>query len=283
VPINVFEKENTIEEIKTYVKQNYESLKVSVTLLNNFFDCPWKWYFRNFLKLPEIKGVSLALGSAVHSCIEFILKSESVPTQKDIEEKITLELRKEGITNAKELNRLHKDALSAVDNWLQMHYPHLIKERISERSVSFRDPNFPSLMMYGKIDLTEKLENGDVIITDFKTGSVKTKSMIEKETEDGKLSDYMRQLAMYSYLVFGAEKKVVKISKLLFVEADKGDKNALYETYISNQQVDLLIKDIKEYDEQLKSGEWASRECQHKGYGQKTKCEYCDLAKMFKS
>lgn len=275
--------ENILEELKKYVRENYESTKVSVTLLNNFFECPWKWYFRNFLRLPEVKSVSLALGSSVHSTIEFVLKADKKPTEKQIEEKVNNELTKEGIVDAKELKRLSKDAVSAVGNWLEIYYPHLAKDRMSERSVSFRDNTFPHLSMYGKIDLTERHPNGDITVTDFKTGGVKTSGVIEKLTEENRLSDYMRQLAMYSYLIRGAEKgTIVSSSRLLFVEADKKDKNALYETRITNEQIELLIKDIKEYDEQLKNGEWVDRECHHKGYGDKTECNYCQLAKVFK-
>jgi DNA helicase-2/ATP-dependent DNA helicase PcrA len=283
VSTNKKEDQDILDVLKDYVKQNYESVKVSVTLLNNFFDCPWKWYFRNFLKLPETKSVSLALGSAVHSTIEYILKADKKPSQKDIEEKIIYELGREGVIEQKELKRMTKDAMNAVMNWLEEYYPHLAKDRQSERSVSFKDSAFPNLSMYGKIDLTERFPDGSISVTDFKTGSVKTASMIEKETDEGRLSDYMRQLAMYSYLIRGAEKgSVVTSSRLLFVEADKKEKNALYQTQISEEQIDLLVRDIKEYDEHLKSGQWVDRDCHHKGYGDKTECEYCKMAKVFK-
>ncbi len=276
------EEENTVEALKSYVRENYEAIKVSVTLLNNFFDCPWKWYFRNFLKLPEIKSVSLALGSAVHGTIEYILKSETKPKDDVLEEKLRSCLVHEGISESKELKRLSKDGLKAVKGWVETYYDHLAKDRISERSVSFKDAVFPALSMYGKIDLTERFPDGTISVTDFKTGGVKTAGVIEKLTEENRLSDYMRQLAMYSYLIRGAEKgNVVTSSRLLFVEADKKEKNALYETRISEEQIDLLVRDIKEYDEQLKSGQWTKRECHHKGYGDKTECEYCALAKIF--
>lgn len=277
------EDENTVEVLKEYVRDNYESVKVSVTLLNNFFDCPWKWYFRNFLKLPEVKSVSLALGSAVHTTLEYILKADKKPSTKDIESKVSQELMKEGIIDAKELKRLSKDAMSAVEGWMANYYPHLAKDMTSERSVSFKDPAFPTLSMYGKIDLTERFPDGTIAVTDFKTGGVKTPGMIEKLSEENRLSDLMRQLAMYSYLVRGAEKgNIVTSSRLLFVESDPKEKKALYETRITEEQIDLLVRDIKEYDEQLKSGEWINRECHHKGYGDKTECEYCAIAEKFK-
>lgn len=274
------EAEDTIEVLKTYVRENYESVKVSVTLLNNFFGCPWKWYFRNFLKLPEVKSVSLALGSAVHSTIEFVLKSSTLPSENELVQKIQHELLREGVVDTKEQKRLTKDAHSAVSNWIEKYYPHLAKDRVSERSVSFKDPVFPLLQMYGKIDLTERFPDGSIVVTDFKTGSVKTAGVIEKISDDNRLSDYMRQLAMYSYLIRGAEKgNMVTRSRLLFVEAVPTEKNAVYETRISEEQIDLLVRDIKEYDEQLRSGGWINRSCNHKGYGDTIECEYCALAK----
>ncbi len=271
-----------LEDLKKFVKENYEQTKVTVTLLNNFFECPWKWYFRNFLKLPEVKGVSLALGSAVHSTIEFILKNKSLPKISEIKEKIKIELEKEGIDNPTEMKKLAKDAENAVMNWVDNYYENLAKDYISERSVQFRDPKFPQLLMYGKLDLTERLPNGDIIVTDFKTGSTKTKGVIEKIDEDNRLSSFMRQLAMYSYLIQGSEKKEVFSSRLLFLEASKGDKNAFYNTHINPEQLDLLSKDISDYNNLLKSGEWVNLPCNYKSFGKNTECEYCKRAEIYK-
>ena len=46
-------------------------------LLNNFFECPWKWYFRNLLQLPEAKSESLEFGNRVHLAVDQILKLKS--------------------------------------------------------------------------------------------------------------------------------------------------------------------------------------------------------------
>ncbi len=277
------EEGDILEDIKKFVKDNYEESRISVSLLNNFFECPWKWYFRNFLKLPEVKSVSLGLGSAVHSTIEFILKSDTLPKDVDIKEKIKSELEKEGIEEGGELNKLTKDAFSAVSFWVKNYYEHLEKDFTSERSLQFRDSNFSKLLMYGKLDLTERLSNGDVIVTDFKTGGTKTKGVIEKIDEEGRLSSFMRQLAMYSYLVAGAEKgRDVQVSKLLFLEASAGDKNALYSTHVDKEKIDLLLKDIADYDNLLKMGEWVDRPCNFNSFGKGTVCEYCKRALIYK-
>lgn len=273
-----------LEDIKNFVRENYADSRVSVSLLNNFFECPWKWYFRNFLKLPEVKSTSLALGSAVHSTIEFILKCRSLPSEIEIKERINFKLQSEGLKDEKELERIVKDAEKAVQNWIRNYYEKLEKDYDSERSIQFRDPKYKNLLMSGKIDLTERSErdgNRSVIITDFKTGKIKTKNEIEKLDEEGRLSSYMRQLAMYSYLVDGGEKgREVSISRLLFLEGDPKDKNSLYSTFIDQIKIDLLKKDISDYIENLENGSWVDLKCHHKSWGsKKEECEYCELAK----
>ncbi len=273
-------KEKEYDDVVDLVKQHYSDTKVSVTLLNNFFECPRKWYFRNFLQLPEVKGVSLSLGSAVHSVIEYILKSPTMPSEKIIDTEIAGALMREGVSDEKELKRLSRDAMRAVGGWVKKYYPHLAKDRISERSLSFKDESFPHLLMYGKIDLTERFPDRSVMVTDFKTGLSKTSGVIEKRDDEGRLSSYMRQLAMYSYLVAGSEKGTrVAQSRLLFLEADVKDKNALYETSITDEEIDLLKRDISDYDRLLSSGEWVTRECHAKIFGGgNTECEYCARA-----
>jgi DNA helicase-2/ATP-dependent DNA helicase PcrA len=274
-------------DLNKLVKDNYQNIKISVSMLNNFFECPWKWYFRNFLRLPEVKPTYLAFGTTVHETIEYILKLGNLPAQtglpneKDTKLKINEILQKEGITDESDLRKLGLDAFKIVKNWADNYYPHLSKDFKSERSVSFIDKkNFPHLSMYGKIDLTEYQPGGDIWVTDFKTGSSKTAGVIEKIDEEGRMSEYMRQLAMYSYLLSGDSGEMkVSNSRLLFLEGEVGDKNALYQTKIGEEKIDLLKRDIKEYDESLSSGTWSDRECHFKPYGGNQRdCEYCKMA-----
>ncbi len=161
--------------------------------------------------------------------------------------------------------------------------PEIEKGYSSERSVSYRDPQFPNLSFYGKIDLTERFKDGSVRVTDFKTGSVKTKNDIEKRDEDGRLSGYLRQLAMYSYLINGSEKGIkVAESQLEFLEAKDNEKNSIYKTQISGEEIDLLVRDIAEYDEYLKNGEWVNRECHFQSYGTAKECPNCKRALIYK-
>lgn len=268
-------------DVKQFVTEAFAETRVSVTLLNNFFECPWKWYFRNFLRLPEVKGVSLALGSAVHSTIEILLKSASALSSAELKNIVESSLRHEGVLDAREIARLGKDALKAVETWVKAYYANLASDRKSERSISYRDPQFANLTMFGKIDLTERFPDGTMTVTDFKTGSGKTTGMIEKLDDEGRMSDYLRQLAMYSYLIAGTESgRHVDQSRLLFLEAAAGDKNALYSTSIGDREIELLVKDIADYQSLITSGEWMDRPCAAKSYGSHAECEFCKRASV---
>lgn len=260
-------KNTTLADLQKLVAKDYEDRKVSVSLLNNFFECPWKWYFRNLLQLPEVKSESLEFGNKVHSAIDQIVKLKRAPSVAELEK----------ITGG------DKGVLKIVSKWAKDRLPELSPRRENEKSVSVVDELLPHLSIYGKIDLIENLDAENVRVTDFKTGSVRKKSDIEKMDEEGRMSSYMRQLAMYSYLIKQSPKwkMDVRESRLEFLEA-KEDKERMYNTVIQKEQIDSLIQDIKDYDNLVKKGEWVNRPCHYNSYGKNTECEYCQMAKIYK-
>lgn len=269
-----------LEQLHHMVRDQYTESNIAVTLLNNFFECPWKWYFRNFLQMPDVKGASLVFGSAVHTTLEKIIKAQKIPTEKQVGVYVREALIKESVEE-KDLEQMVREGVECVMGFVNTSMPNLAADTQTERSVSYRDPEFPNLSMYGKIDLTERFEDGSITVTDFKTGSSKTTGMIEKPNEDGRMSDYLRQLAMYSYLIAGAEKGAeVAQSRLYFLEADAKDKNRIYSTHVTHDQVSLLKKDIADYQNLIESGKWTEQPCHFKPYGTgAAECEYCKRAK----
>ena len=273
---------SSLGELKVVVAEEYPRVNVSVTLLNNFFECAWKWYFRNLLQLPEGKTESLLLGSAVHTGIEYILKHRDGIDPKEFDAALKNCLEREYVCDEKLTQRIFRDAKKILENFITIYLPNILPNAASERSVTYRDPKLPHLTCYGKIDMTETVEEGKVQVTDFKTGSVKAKSAVEKpEGEEKRMSSLLRQLAMYSYLIENAEKGThVRLSKLLFIEAKPGDKDALYSTEIGEEEIASLKKDIADYDELVRTGEWVNRPCEAKLYGSSRECEYCARAKV---
>jgi CRISPR/Cas system-associated exonuclease Cas4 (RecB family) len=268
---------DSLKEIINFVSENYTSCVVSVSLLNNFYECPRKWYFRNFLKLPEVKSTSLALGSIVHAGIEEILKTKALFNEKTILSFVKEESGKQGLIestkNQKDFNNIIKTASEIIISWQEHDYPGLKSKYESEKSVSITDKNFPNLKIYGKLDLVE-YDKDIVYVTDFKTGSVKTKNDIEKE-KDGRYSSLMRQLAMYGYLMHNSGSASTIFTKLIFLEDFADGKNRTYGVSINNEHVDILVKDIKDYENSIINGDWVTASCSGDYFNKKEPCEYC--------
>ena len=274
LPKEVFEREkakvaqNTIAQnadlsgLVKLVKDKYKDRYVSVSLLNNFFDCPWQWYFRNLLQLPEEKTESLEFGIGVHSAIDKILKFKG--------------------KNLKVILPEDKEVAKVVSAWVERRLKDIAPIHENEQSISLSDLRFPHLKIYGKIDLIENLRGKEVRVTDFKTGSVRKKGEIEKLDEEGRMSGNLRQLAMYSYLLEQSARKLkVRESRLEFLEA-KNKKEIFYDRVITPKEINLLIKDISDYDNLVKNGGWVNRPCNYNSYGKMTVCEYCKMAEIYK-
>ncbi|MBI2630602.1 ATP-dependent helicase [Candidatus Nomurabacteria bacterium] len=260
-------KSRDLAELKKLVKEKYAERYVSASMLNNFFECPWKWYFRNLLGMQEPTNENLIFGSAVHAALERILK-----------------LGKIVLPDNEEVARV-------VKAWAERRLHEIEKARESEYPLSVGDKRFPHLKIYGKIDLLEKLGGNEVRVTDFKTGSARKKSEIEKLDDEGRLSGNLRQLAMYAYLIETSPKWRARVSEsaLEFVEA-KDRKNAFYRAAITPNQIKLLVKDIRDYNELVLKGEWVNRPCNYNSYGHargragnNTECEYCTMAEIYKA
>jgi hypothetical protein len=123
------------------------------------------------------------------------------------------------------------------------------------------------------------LSDQEVRVTDFKTGSVRKKSDIEKIDAEGRMSGLLRQLSMYAYLL-GSSKKSVRETRLEFLEA-RNPRESLYSRIVSPEEIDLLLKDIGDYDQLVKSGSWVDRPCNYNSYGKDEECRYCKMAEIY--
>ncbi len=273
---NAAEENSTVDltELKKLVTEQYPDRYISASLLNNFFECPWRWYFQNLLRLPSDSAPVLEFGIAMHSCLDQILKRATALSDAELEKLIA-----ETVQNKK----WHREMSAILKKWIKNRFPEIKLSRRTEEPISATDKKFPHLKMYGKIDLIENLGPKEVRVTDFKTGKAKRKSEIEKRDDEGRMTGNLRQLAMYSYLLSNNPKwdTDARESRLEFVEAKDG--NDLYDRVITPADIELLVKDIADYDNLIKSGEWTNRPCNYNSYGKNTECEYCKMAEIYKN
>jgi DNA helicase-2/ATP-dependent DNA helicase PcrA len=265
------------------VRETYAEKKVSVTLLNNFFECPWKWYFRSLLQLPEAMTDSIHIGNITHKTIEYVLNKKTTDRSTTaiahyIRETAITEAHYDEVVAARYAHHVEK----VIEQWMRMYYPELVAPYDIEKNIAYRDPDFAHLSIVGKVDVVEEIITGEVRVTDWKTGGVKTSTEIEKSDDAGHMSGLLRQLAMYSYLIHGQSKGNLEVSesRLVFIEAKKGDKHAVHLRKITTDDIERLRTELQEYDTLLKNGEWITQPCRTKLYGNETECPYCARARL---
>ncbi|MBY0376760.1 PD-(D/E)XK nuclease family protein, partial [Patescibacteria group bacterium] len=275
--------EKKLDELKKSVSKKYADRYVSVSLLNNFYECTWKWYFSNLLQIPMPVIENFEFGIEVHAVIDRILKLKDAPKEEVIISIVKEEVVKSRYGNEATKLRMESEIQLIIKRWVEHRLPEIKLGRKTEEPLSVSDKRFPHLKIFGKIDLIENLGPKEVRVTDFKTGSVRKKSDIEKLDEEGRMSGNLRQLAMYSYLLRENPKwhTDARESRLEFVES-RDPKKSFYDRVILSSDIELLVKDIVDYDVLVKTGEWVDRPCNYNSYGKNTECEYCKLSEVYR-
>jgi ATP-dependent helicase/DNAse subunit B len=56
------------------VKAAFEKYGLSVSALNNYLKCPWRYFYTNLVRVPSGKDKTLMFGNAVHNAITYFYK-----------------------------------------------------------------------------------------------------------------------------------------------------------------------------------------------------------------
>jgi len=271
VPQSVIDPKN-----KEYLQSLFLERGLSATGLDNFLDCPWKYFYRNLVVLPDVKNKYLVFGTAVHAALDWFIKMREgsqvspeslikkfteILDREALSEKDILELREKG---AKALGLFYKEV---IPSW-----PKDLQSEMSVRGVRFDE----GVVLNGKIDMIEKLSvDGSVSVHDFKTGKPKSRSQIDGSKENGEYN-YLRQLTFYKILLDRYKEGLFKMKEgvIDFVEPDDKGKFHSEVFSISEAQVKELEGTIKFVARQIMNLEFWDSRCDDKN------CPYCLLREM---
>lgn len=240
---------STSKELE-FLRELVSRFSLSVTALNSYLECPYKFKLDKLLRVPRSKKPHLALGTAVHKALESFYhklrdEDKTPPPDfltQDFEKALSLEI----LTPKDYELRLEqgKKLLSAYYEFFQQDFQQpLFLEKY------FR-VHMDDVTLTGKIDRIEWYDKNDrtIIVTDYKTGKAKTKGQIEGTTKDSS-GDLKRQLVFYKLLIdLDTRLKNInfKLAELDFVAAplDK-NKSGKHTISITEDEVADLKKLIK--------------------------------------
>lgn len=240
----------------------------SATSFNNYRKNPWDYFYRNVLRIPEVKNLSSMFGTAVHGVLEQVVNHYN--TEKSFPSDTLLKTWLE--------RRLDKLPLSVVDytkllergleslypyvQHMQQNLPEEMRPEMELRTVLETGlPELPELPLTGKIDRFDMAKGEALRVYDYKTGSPKSLNEILGNTQNSD-GGYKMQLVFYALLLeqFGDERFLTKNGVLSFVEPD--GKGAIKEVELTatREEIDELKQELITTVKDLLTGEFLLNE-----------------------
>ncbi|MEO6160488.1 MAG: ATP-dependent DNA helicase [Pelobium sp.] len=263
---------------KEYIKHLLENYSLSVTHLNNYLDCPLKFYFQNLIQVPSGKSDTLTFGSAVHWALNKLFRSlmENEQQFHGLPQFLSdfhwyMKRNREAFTDEQ-----FKRRSEYGDKILPEYYNKYIDswEKVTVTEYPIKNVETDGVPIKGIID---KLEfNGkQVNVVDYKTGNYEyAKPKFEAPSEKNPLGgDYWRQGVFYKILVDSDARKDWEVvsTEFDFIEPVKGEYKK-ESVYITPENYAFVKQQIKDTYSKIMNMEFTE------GCG-KADCHWCTFVK----
>lgn len=259
---------------KSFLNKIFEEQGLSVTALNNYLVCPWKYFYLNLIRVPEAPNKHLMYGNAVHSALKDYFDLLARGEKKD--KNYLLRCFESALNRQPFKQNDYKEALEkgkkSLSNYYDARHNSWIARVINELKIDGVELE-PGARILGKLDKIEFLDNGNGInVVDYKTGQPRTRNEIEGKTKNS-AGDYKRQLIFYRLLLDKTGKYKMISGEIDFIEPDKKGKSKKECFEISQEEVDALEKQIIEVAREIRGLVFWNKFCGEPD------CRYCEFRK----
>jgi len=269
----------SIVKEKEFLNQLFYQQGLSVTALNNYLECPWRYFYVSLIRIPEAPNKHLMFGSAIHNALnnyfnKFIKSGD--PGKEYLVRRFIESLTQQPIQEQDYNEALNKgkNALSGYyDNYYDSWHTNILTE-FNINGIGLGE----NIIIKGRIDKMEILNTSNhVNVVDYKTGKPKSRNSIEGHTKSSN-GNYKRQLVFYNLLLNNYQKGKFKMisGEIDFVEPNQRGK-------YKKELFEIQPEELVEIEEQIKV---VAKEILDLTFWNKTcddpDCHYCKLRKMMK-
>lgn len=246
-----------------YLRSLLQNFKLSVTALNTYLQCAYKFKLNDLYKVPRAKEAYLSFGTAVHKALELfhkkLITDQITPSKEYLLNQFEIAIKREVLSDDDLKERL-KQGLKVLGAYYDFYKDDFLPALFTEKYFGYT-PLSSSLLddtpLVGKIDRIDIVDHSDrtVKVVDYKTGSPKTRGEIEGTTKNSD-GAYKRQLVFYQLLT-DLDKRFpypMVQAELDFVEPDSTGKFKKEVFSITKEEVQDLkqivkatLKDIKSF------------------------------------
>jgi len=264
---------------KNYIDQLLQNYTLSVTHLNNFLDCPLKFYFQCLIRVPSGKSPSATFGQAVHWALNRVFR-------KMKENGDEFPLTNEFMNEFRWYMARNRDSFTKEDFKRRMDYGEKIlpdyynqniatwnKSAVTERTI--KNVEIEGVPVKGSLDKVE-FNGKQVTVVDYKTGKLKhAREKLQRPTnEQPNGGDYWRQAVFYKLLIDHDRSLDWEVISTIFEFVEPVNEGEYYK-----EKIVIAPDDITEVTDQIKTV--YQKILAHNfntGCGKK-ECEWCHFVK----
>ncbi|MDB5266410.1 MAG: UvrD/REP helicase, helicase / ATP-dependent helicase PcrA [Parcubacteria group bacterium] len=279
-------RENTLWD-REYLRETFLEQGLNATALNNYLECPWKYFFKNLIRIPDMMEKHQMYGTAIHFALAEMTNALRQDRSFELEDLIGSFLsclEKQPLTKKdfEDSKKKGKEVLEAFWDSEREHWHTRALAEFNIAGVTIPLPAGEDLVLRGRLDkvdlLTEAPKNSkgqEVCVVDFKTGRPKTRNQILGETASA-TGNEKRQLDFYRLLLdlYDDGKYLMTNGTILFTEPDEKGR-------IKKETFDITSEDSEKVKQETLrvAGEILNFEFWDKECGDKD-CESCKLRKV---
>lgn len=268
---------------KDFLRDAFLEQGLSATALNNYLECPWKYFYRSLLRVPEKPTSSSLYGNALHNALrlfrEISASSEEYQSLEKLLEFLNISIDTQGFAPGA-YEDAKKKGVRALTDWHARHREgyrfHAICEKKFDVYLPIENESVPQVLLRGKLDVIEFAEDGSVHVIDYKTGKHKSRNEIEGNTKNA-TGDYKRQLDFYCILLELARMPQPSGLTIEFIEPDARGKTVEHSFGFDGESVAALKETIARVTNEIYTLSFWEERCDEKD------CEFCALREMMKT
>jgi len=270
---------------RDYIDHLLQSFSMNVTALNNYLDCPLRFFYNTLIRIPSAKSEAAAFGSAVHASLSdftnYMMDHGRIyPDKNFLLSRYRFHLNEEReVFTQESIKRFDEGGREVLSKYYDHYYDpaptgeYIISEYPLSKVV------LDGIPLKG---FTDKIQfwGNDIVITDYKTGSFEKAKRRGEFYTPGEKPDYphggnyWRQAVFYKILVdnLPAKKWKVLYTQFDFVEPVNDDKFIVHKVTINPEDEEQVKQQIKEVWEKIQQHDF------YTGCG-KPGCEWCNFAR----
>lgn len=259
---------------KQFLQELFAEQGLSVTALNNYLACPWRYFYSNLLRVPRAQDKYAQYGTAVHEALKRFF--DKWTEGEDPGAPLLLQWFREALQKLPLTEKDFEESLARGEKSLEGYYKNYKGEWPRRVLTEFGVQGIlldGETKLRGNLDKIEYINDGtDVVVVDYKTSKPKTRNELLGKTKTG-TGDYFRQLVFYKLLLqeYDPQKFRMIRGDIDFIEPDDKGRYHKEAFEVEDTDVEALKDTIRKVAKEIRELVFWNNKCEE------AECEYCFL------